>query len=536
MFERLKRWFTFSSPAPSWEQSLINAIAAQQRGLGDPLGLTAIKAAVDAISSELASVSIFTYERSQAGRKVASWHPSYRLIHERPNDNYTIDVYLRLIGVDLCLKGNHYAFVQREGTVPVGLVRLDPDSVKPKIVDGWLVYEVTVQKGKGTGKETLSPYDLIHIKGISTDGIVGLSPIDCARQSISLANNVETLGERYFAKGFIGNQIIKHPGKLTDVRRNQLVKDITDNHAGSGNSFSTLLLEEGMEIDAMTLNLEQLQWLQSRTYNKNEIASGIFKVPPPFYGDYTNLSQYGSMGNVSTIFYKNCIRPILISIENEFSSKLLREDERESLYIECSIESLLRGSPLEQVEIWSKEIAMGTLLKDEVREMQNRPSIYGPLQSQIDLQKQKETEDTEKRFAQLEEKLFNLARPTIDKSALLADCSKRVLTKELNALKRAQKKFFSSSEDVEGFTTWANDFYESQLDTVEGTFSPVLKATSDESEAIKELMEQQEKLAGNRWDIALKAMECDEKVAALEHMISELEKLIHGDKEDNAKE
>lgn len=533
MFQRLKKWFTFSSPPSNWETTLINAIAAQQRGLSEPLCLTAVKAAVDAISSELSSVSIHTYERTEQGRSLAKWHPSYRLIHDRPNDNYAIDVYLRLIGVDLCLKGNHYAFIEREGTVPVGLTRLDPNSVTPKIVDGWLVYEVKTKSGKAT----LSPYELIHLRGLSLDGIVGLSPIDCARQSISLTNNVETLGERYFSKGFIGNQKIKHPGKLTDARRQQLIKDINDNHAGSVNSFSSILLEEGMDIDVMTLNLEQLQWLQSRQYNKNEIASGIFKVPPPFYGDYSNLSQYGSMGNVSTIFYKNCIRPILVSIENEFSAKLLREDERESLYIECSIESLLRGSPEDQTAIWEREIAMGTLLKDEVREMQNRPSIYGPLQSQLDLQKKAEEE--EKRFSQLEEKLDNLSRvkPTIDKSALLADCSKRVLTKELNALKRAQKKFFGSMEDTEGFITWANDFYEGQLDTVEGTFSPVLKAMGDDLKASKELMEHQEQLAGTRWEIALKAMECDEKVKALEHMISELEKAIDGDKkEDNAKE
>lgn len=529
MFERLKKWLSFSSPPSNWETALVNAISAQQRGCTDPLCLTAVKAAVDAISSELASVSIFTYERNQQGRTVASWHPSYRLIHERPNDNYSIDTYLRLIGVDLCMRGNHYAFIQREGTVPVGLMRLDPNSVSPKIVDGWLVYEIKTKQGKAI----LSPYEIIHIKGLSTDGIVGLSPIDCARQSISLANNVEVLGERYFQKGFIGSQKIKHPAKLTDARREQLKKDL-ENYGGSVNSFSNIILEEGMDIDVMTLNLEQLQWLQSRQYNKNEIASGIFKVPPPFYGDYTNLSQYGSMGNVSTIFYKNCIRPILISIENEFSAKLLREDERESLYIECSIESLLRGSPAEQIEIWSKEIAMGTLLKDEVREMQNRPSIYGPLQSQIDLQKQKETEETEKRFAQLEEKLASFtAKTPVDKEALFADCSKRVLTKELNALKRAHKKFFGSSEDTEGFTKWADEFYESQLTTVEGTFSPVLKATGSDEEAIKELIEHQDKLAGNRWEIALKAMDCDEAGKAVEHMIAELEKLI---REDNAKE
>lgn len=540
---KFKNIFRMFSAEPTPRTEILTRYLNQTNLSGDAaLQITAVRAAVNAIASELSSVSIFTYERTTNGRETATNHPSYKLIHDRPNDLYTIDVYLRLIGVDLCLNGNHYAYVLRSGTKPVGLVRIDPRKVTPKIIQGSLLYEVQFSKGV----EFVSPWNIIHVRGLSTDGIVGLSPIDSAKRAITLANNTETLGEKYFERGLIGHQLIKHPAKLTDTRAKQLKEDIQKNYAGESNAFGHILLEEGMSIETQTLNMEQIQWLQSRQYNKNDIASGIFGVPPPFYGDYTNLSQYGTMGNVSTMFYKNCIRPILISIENEFSSKLLTEDERDRFYIEASIESLLRGSPSEQVEIWSKQISMGTLLKDEVREMQNLAPIYGPLSTQTNIPRVADTASAEleelNKFSQeikneqreiredlselktaIENTLSQISKipAEIDTKTLIDDCSRRVQTKELNAVKRAAKKFLQDDPKTNEFLEWAKDFYSEHMETTENTFKPIVYSVF----ADDKLNQMEEAIQANQFglEVCEKACECETPFEAVSHYVETLE-------------
>ena len=143
----------------------------------------------------------------------------------------------------LCLWGNHYSEIERNKKgEAVALWPITPWRVSLRRVDKALVYTVATDNGV----VTLPFANVLHIKGLSYDGLSGLPPMRAAKEAIGLSLAAQKYAAKFFANDARPGGILEHPGQLSDEASERLRKSFERTHEGLDNKFRVAVLEEGM--------------------------------------------------------------------------------------------------------------------------------------------------------------------------------------------------------------------------------------------------------------------------------------------------
>lgn len=149
------------------------------------------------IAESCGSLPCTLYSLSESGKQVAYANPLYRLLRDCPNDEQTAVTFWELMATWLCLHGNAFCQIQRNGQGDaIALWPLRPELTIPvRMPDNSIAYRTTDGDQK---PRLLASKDVLHFLGISTCGLIGLSPIHAARQAIGLARATERYGSTLF--------------------------------------------------------------------------------------------------------------------------------------------------------------------------------------------------------------------------------------------------------------------------------------------------------------------------------------------------
>lgn len=337
------------------------------------LTVGAVWACVKVLSESVASLPLITYKRLNGnGKERARDHWLYSLLHDQPNRYQDSFSFWEMCMVNLCLRGNFYAQKLRNGMGGLAeLYPLDPDRVK---VDWQLdsrgrerlryIYNPPV------GKEmTFLPKQILHIRGLTQLGMVGLSPIDQAKESIGLAMAAEQYGARYFSNAVRPSGVLQHPNKLSDEAAGKLRKSWEETYTGIDKAHKVVVLEEGMEWKSTGLTNEQSQFLESRKFQRSEIAAW-FRVPPHMIGDLEKAT-FSNIEQQALEFVTHTLRPWLVRIERAIQTQLLDPEDRMDLYSEFLVDALLRGDLESRMAAYEKARNMGLYSIDELRAKEN---------------------------------------------------------------------------------------------------------------------------------------------------------------------
>lgn len=150
------------------------------------LNISAVWACVRILSETVGTLPVHLYERTASGREPALGHPCALLL-AKPNAYTSRFALLHHLMVGVTLWGNGYARIYRDRLFrPVRLQFLHPYDCEPVLTpDDELFYRISP-----TG-ELLPAYDIIHLKGLSTNGYKGEVP-DCRPPGEPLAHAVRT--------------------------------------------------------------------------------------------------------------------------------------------------------------------------------------------------------------------------------------------------------------------------------------------------------------------------------------------------------
>ena len=147
--------------------------------------LAAVFACVRVRSESLSSCPLIVYKRLPNGGKVrAPEHPLYQVLHNSPNQWQTSIEFVEMMQAHLDLRGN--AFAHRipgpRGAIDQ-LVPLHPDLVQVyRLPSGALKYQV---RSRFTAEvDWYMQEEIFHLRGLSSDGLVGLSPIAVQRETM----------------------------------------------------------------------------------------------------------------------------------------------------------------------------------------------------------------------------------------------------------------------------------------------------------------------------------------------------------------
>lgn len=328
----------------------------------------AVYSCVQVLSQSVGMLPLNLFQEDDKGaRKLAKDHPLFELLHHQPNDWQTSVEFFEMLVLSLCLRGNAYAYINRtrSGRV-VELLPIHPDMVRTEMgSDFRLTYAVTLEGG---GEKRYAPGEIFHVRGLTLNGWLGISPIAYARESIGLALATEKFGSQLFRNGAKMGGVLSHPGKLGQEAYVRL-KNSFDEATSAENAHKTALLEEGMKFEKISMTADDSQFLATRQYQRSEIAA-IFRVPPHMIGDLSRAT-FSNIEQQSLDFITSSLMPWLNRIEKAIRRDLFTAADKKALHVRFNVASLLRGDATARASYYTNGINAGWLTRNEARKSES---------------------------------------------------------------------------------------------------------------------------------------------------------------------
>lgn len=358
-------------------ESASGAVVSTRAALRNP----AMFRAVSLISSSLGMLPLHLLE--QGTKEKAKDHPVYRLLHRRPNGWQSAYDFRSLMQLRaLTSERPATALIVRSRQIRTGrdevvrLIPLNPDRVTLKQRPDWtVVYEYQPPEG---AKRTYASGEILHLRGLSLDGLNGLSLVRQACDAIGLALSAEMAAGRLFRNGVLSPGKFTHPGKLSDPAYNRLKASLAD-HEGAENAGQTLILEEGMKFEVAGSTAKDAELAALRKMQVEEIAR-VTGVPRPLL--MVDETSWGSgIQALGQFFVMYALNPWFTAWQQACELSLLTDDEADRYSIEFNADALLKGSTKDQGDFFAKALGAGGqrpwMTQDEVRGLSNLPPKGG---------------------------------------------------------------------------------------------------------------------------------------------------------------
>lgn len=335
------------------------------------MGVSAIYACVKVIAEDIATMPFVFYENDGAdARKEAIDHPLYEILGHEPNPEMDSGQFIEMLTGHVCLRGNAYAEVVRDANGNVqAMWPLHPQYVRPRRFEGELVYEVTIPNPKA-GEEfhrVLDRSRIFHLKGLSSDGVLGLSPVELHAESIGLSIALERHGAALFGNGAVVGGVLETEKPLTDKTYERLKKLIKDRHEGLDKAHRTLILESGLKWKQVGLQNDHAQFIDSRRLQIEE-SCRIFRMAQIMVSAQEKSSSWGSGIEQMQIGHVNfTLRPWAVRWERAVRTQLLLSEEKARYFARFRMQALMRGDNASRSAFYDKMMGMGAMSANDIR-------------------------------------------------------------------------------------------------------------------------------------------------------------------------
>lgn len=335
---------------------------------GTAMRVAAVNAAVKVLAEGVAQLPLFVFKRlKEGGKDKVPDHWLFKLLHQRPNQWQTSFEFRETMMASLLLRGNAYAVKVMRSTRVLELIPIFPDRVQVKQAEDFILdYLITPRLG-GTALH-FQAKDIFHIKALSSNGFIGLDPLQMARESIGLSLATQRHGSTLFSNSAIPSGTLVHPEELGEEGRDNLKKD-WQQMTGGDNQNSVVILEEGMEFKPMGMTSENAQFLETREFQRADIAA-IFRVPPHMIGDLKRAT-FSNIESQNISFITQSLMPWLVRWEQAIQRDLVPRGERDDLVAQFQVAGLLRGDSKARANFYVKMVQNGIYSVNEIRELEN---------------------------------------------------------------------------------------------------------------------------------------------------------------------
>jgi HK97 family phage portal protein len=270
------------------------------------------------------------------------------------------------------MRGNAYAYKSRAGGVVRELIPINPDQV---VVEQDANYRLTykfIPAERSKIPVLLTQEDVVHIRGLSIDGVTGVSLLTWGREVIGGALGQQKHGNRLWKNGANPGMALMHPQTLSENAHKRLRESFDQRYSGSDNAGKTLIVEEGMKIERLSMTNDDAQFLESRKFSRSEI-SGITRVPPHMIGDLERAT-FSNIEHQDLAFVKHALRPWLVRWEQALTRDLFRGSD---LLPEFNVDGLARGDLKSRYQAYAIGRNWGWLSANDIREKENLNPIEG---------------------------------------------------------------------------------------------------------------------------------------------------------------
>lgn len=216
-----------------------------------------------------------------------------------------------------------------------------------------------------------TPYDVLHIPGLSYNGLVGLSPLGLARQGISLSLAAEQFGARMFGRGALIQGVLETDASLEEPTATRLQLRWAEKTSGGANQWRIPVLDNGAKFKPISLPPADVQFLETRRFGVQEV-SRWYGLPPHLLGDVERSTSWGTgieQQNMQMLTFT--ADPWLVRIEQRVTKELMVPGE----YVKINRGALLRSDTATRYMAHQRAITNGWENADEIRELEDMDPI-----------------------------------------------------------------------------------------------------------------------------------------------------------------
>lgn len=333
------------------------------------LAYAAVWSCVRIITETVATLGWHIIRNVGETRERVAGGPVDWMLNVQANPEMTAFSWRELALLHVLLNGNHYSEIERDSVGrPLALWPLQPDAVQVERPPegGGLVYRVN----PGMGREyRLGPRNVLHVHGLGWDGLTGMSVIAVARRSLGAGLGMDEMGANFYKNGAHVGVALSHPGKLSDAAKDYLKSSFRDLYTGSDKAFKTIVLEEGMGLEKMSMSMVDAQFIESRKFQVSEICRW-FRVPPHKVADLERAT-FSNIEHQAIEFVQDTILPWCRRLEQEVDVKLFGSGRQGTLQTRLNIDTLLRGDIASRYAAYEKGRNGGWLSANDVRKLEN---------------------------------------------------------------------------------------------------------------------------------------------------------------------
>ena len=353
--------------------------------------LSAVFRAVSLVSGHMGMFPVRFYE---AGTRRRIDHPLLPLINRRPNKWQNAMQWREMMQGHLELRGNAYSQIVANSRGQILELRpIHPDRVKIEALGTGGDYRYRVRNADGSDT-IMARGDVWHLRGLSTDGILGLSTVEYARESLGMGLSAQEYAARFFANDQkpTGGWI-EYPGKFANDESRQVFAESVRKATAGARRHGILALDQGMQYHEVGVTNKDAQFLEQRKFTVTDIARW-FGVPPHKLGDL-DRATFSNIEQQALEYLQDALLPRATRWEQSIVADLLGEDE--DIDVSFDFHALLRGDSAQRASYYHSGILDGWLTRNEARDMEGREPLDGldePLRP-LNMVEESEAEDVE---------------------------------------------------------------------------------------------------------------------------------------------
>ncbi len=332
------------------------------------------------LSETLGKLPLKIY-RDIDGRKQPADHYLAPLLKYRPNPYMSAMDFWKTLETLRNLYGNAYAWIDinRSGIIQ-GFYPLDSRRMKIYVDDMgllssknkvWYVYQDYL------GKEyKIIPDKLLHFKGLTTDGIVGLSPIEMLKCTIENGKAASSFLNSAFKNGMTTSGIVQYVGDLGPEQLKTFRENFEKMASGLKNANKIALMPIGYKYEPIAMKLTEAQFLENTKLTIQQITAAFgIKLHQV---NYLEKTSYASTSEANREFYVDTLMAILAMYEQEIVYKCFTDSEiRDGFYAKFNANVMLRGDTKTRYEAYARAIQNGFKTPNEIRALEEDAPMDG---------------------------------------------------------------------------------------------------------------------------------------------------------------
>jgi HK97 family phage portal protein len=199
---------------------------------------------------------------------------------------------------------------------------------------------------------TIPAKDILHFRGVSNDGVWGLSPLSAAYGTHQLMSNAVTTVSNFYKNNAMTTHAIE-----TDVSRGGDYKSIIADrelfkkqYAGTANAGETVRLSLGEKMVPLAVKFADAELINTMEFSRDSLSS-LYQIPN-FMLSSNDSSQ--SVEEQTSAFVSTTLAAIANVYKHELEFKLLTVKERKAgVYVDFDLDSIV------EVTFGDKVIALG---------------------------------------------------------------------------------------------------------------------------------------------------------------------------------